>query len=409
MPSPGALVETIGAVAESRVAKEVIERAASLAHEAWSPRRVLKAADIGVAEQESGLKRSLHGIVDGYKPAIPETLASPDLLKAEKGQIASALNAERDRMLAIRLHQSSQSWGSSEYINFNPRVGGTNILPTIEFTTQRPAGTALGAWSNGRVKLGDESFLSPLTPTKAGTAVHEITHHEQGFLIMCRRADQLGFTSAATPKDALLRLTAEVKSASHLNFTESIAKRFMDFRAGRQLTVPAAERADQLTQSFKGLFERPSELYGNNIQARMNRIQGYQSVLEDPKKIEEVKSVLQKLQSSDDGEKIAREIFSGHVASAEREALLAKMPAGAASDWSEASMIKGRDVFGDALASAHTNESRLQRAWNRDYTGSLHEREARFNQYIAETSLRAHLKESLVANDKFWLPVNVNL
>ncbi|MBX9722810.1 MAG: hypothetical protein K2X81_15525, partial [Candidatus Obscuribacterales bacterium] len=273
MPSPGAIIETIGAVAESRVGKEVIDRVASLAHEAWSPRRVLKAADIGVAEQESGLKSSVQGIVEGYKPAVPETLMSPELLKAEKGQIASALNAERDRMLAIRLHQSSQSWGSSEFVSFNPRVGGSNILPTVEFTTQRPAGTALGAWSNGRVKLGDESFFSALTPTKAGTAVHEITHHEQGFLIMCRKADQLGFTSAATPKDGLAKLTAEVKSGSQLDFTELIAKRFMDFRAGRQLTVPAAERADQLSQSFKGLFERPSELYGSNIQARMNRIQ----------------------------------------------------------------------------------------------------------------------------------------
>lgn len=386
-----------------------------------NPRALVEAASAGLTDAvaRTGLKESnlltealgstpssMQKLIGSYHEAIPKTLTTPNFLKAETHQIASVIDPERSRSMALALQRSSSAWTSHEHVHLHPRLkDGTQILPTIRITPEPASEGALGTWIDGKIKIGP--YASAMTPQKAGIVVHETTHHEQAFLLSCRKADQMGLSCGKFDSQQLGKLR-EALLPSHLNLSELTVKSFMNFRAGRTLTAEAAERADQLVASRVELWGLPFR--GVTLRNQAIQINRYQEILENPASVEKAKAVLAQLQNKEkiEGFNIAKQLSGGGDLRAERELLLARFPSTPAASWTEAEFVKARDAFSDNLAVLQLSNAKLKRIWDRKYTSSLHEREARFNEFIASQSLKSHL-DFYAPNSKQWLPVYIQL
>ena len=210
MPNPRVLVEAAVAASETKLGHAIVEGAEALSQNIWGASS-RAAADSASASGGSGFS-SVQNIVASYKDVIPTTLSTAHLTQSGENQIASALNAERSAALGIRLRSASQGWESSKYVFVEPRIDGKNILPGIELSTESARGY-LGVYSGQRARLGWDAF--PMSVSKAGTTVHEITHHEQAFLGVCRKADQLGIGCEAS-KEQVAKIVADLEKG---NFT----------------------------------------------------------------------------------------------------------------------------------------------------------------------------------------------
>ena len=397
---PRLLIEAAAVVTESKVSRLAVEGAEALSAASAST------AESGLAKSlratENGLT-PLQKIISSFAEPIPPTQNTATFLQAEKNQIASIIDPERAQLLAIGIQRASASWTPGEFVMLHPRFQGKQILPAVEISAEKTP--YLASWGDGRVKMGVDSF--PLSNTKTGLAVHEITHHEQGFLIASRKADQLGIPAGKLSEDQLGKMKEVLKSVHQVQ-RESVTQRFMDFRAGRQLTDEASARADQLIESNQALFTLPAQ--GFKLTARLNSISHYQGLMENPAKIDKAKTVLAKLQNKDsaEGARIAEAIFGAEKAVLERQALVSKMNPEPAAFWGEGEFLHARTVFEKSLETAQLATGKQKRAWDFVYTNSLHEREARFNQFIAELTLTE--RSAVIApNSKHWLPVTLNL
>ncbi len=391
MPSPKAIFEAASVLTESKIGNAVTSEVESLASRLWRPT---------AGEAETHAASTFQKLIEGYKEPIPPTMASANFLHAPENQIASALNAERSGQMAIRLQEASKGWGTSSHVYLTPRIGGKPILPNIELTQETPSIGAVADWANQRARLGTESF--PLSISKTGSAVHEMTHHEQAFLAVCRKADEMGLGCKATPEE-IEKVVAALKDKKFAPVNTGTTSNFIAFRNGRQLTAAATERADLNIASFEQLFGRP--ITGQTISSRLNNIEYYQSVLENGRNPNRAKELLQSLASDEQRIKIASQILPSERATAEGSlSLIGSAPKGV-KDWSGEQIEKAKNAFSTVLTDEQIHNSRLKRAWDAAYNDSLHEQEARFNQYAATATLRNRAEP--ITN--FWLNTQINL
>ena len=395
--NPRVLIEAAALASESKLGHAIVDGAESLSQNLWGASS-RAAADSGSASVGGGF-HSLQNIVASYKDVIPSTLSTSHLTQAGENQIASVLNVERSAALGIRLRSASEGWESSKFVFVTPRFEGKSVLPGVELTTES-AGGNLGVYSVQRARLGCDAF--PMSVSKAGTAVHEITHHEQAFLGVCRKADQFGIGCEAS-KEQVAKIIGELEKTNFIGLNELSVNNFISFRSGRQLTQAAAERADANLSSFSSLFGRP--VVGTEIDRRLGNIEYYQRILEIPANESKAKEIIESLANPAERLKIGKDLYAAKTAEAESSDLIANIAQPSSNKWAPNQTLLVRENFSNLLEKLYAQNKRLSREWDIAYTNSLHEQEARFNGYVAQQAIRARMENVSTS----WNYQSVNL
>ncbi len=410
MPNLELAVDAVEAVAESSlgraIAGDLIAAAKSLVRARGATETATETASQG---SELSLGKSAHpfaidstnsqamqGLLATYKSDVPETMKPSEILSPNADRISSILFPERTRQLALSIYNSSKGWSTAETVRFHPRVDNQDIMPFVRLSNSQPYLGALGSYSDSEAKLGEGALSTVLSAKNTGIAVHEITHHEQGILKVCRQADQLGWGCNKLSPDEITTLTDRLGPG--VNLKASSIQRILDFRKGRQLTAEASDRAEQLQQSQNALFSRP--ILGPGIRIRLSRIDTLQSTLENPAKSEESRALIRSLYDPTEGSALVRKFVASDkdaktldtdLIDNERQNILARMPKVQLSKWSDIEYARAQENLSDTLDQSHLHALRLQRSWNHAYSGSLHEREARFNEFIAVETVKKFL------------------
>ena len=342
---------------------------------------------------DSTNSQAMQDLLATYKSDIPETMKPSEILSPNADRISSILFPERTRQLALSIYNSSKGWSSAETVRFHPRVDNQDIMPMVRLSNSQPVGGALGSYRDAEAKLGEDALSTVLSAKNTGVSVHEITHHEQGFLQVCRQADQLGLGCKKLTPDEINAITDRLGPG--VNYKTSSLQSFMNFRNGRQLTAEATDRAEQLKQSHNDLFSRP--ILGPTIKARINRINTLQSTLEDPAKSEESRALIRSLYDPTEGSKLVRNFIASDkdgktlddlFIDSERQRILSQMPKVQLSKWTDADYARAQENLSGTLDQSHLHTLRLQRSWSNAYHGSLHEKEAKFNEFIAVETVK---------------------
>ena len=425
MPNFELAVDAVKAVAESSlgraVAEDVVAAAQSLVRANGATERTVETlsegSELSLSETwgnaftvDSRNSKSMQDLLATYTSGIPETMKPSEILGPDADRISSILFPERTKQLALSLYNSSKGWSSAETVLFHPRVDNREIMPVVRLTNRNPSRGALGSYVDLEAKLGEGALSTVLSAKNTGVAVHEITHHEQGFLQVCRQADQLGWGCKKLTPDEINTITD--KLGPGVRFRGTSLQRFMDFRKGRQLTAEASDRAEQLQQSKSDLFSRP--ILGSSIRLRLHRIDTLQSDLENPAKSQESRALIRSLYDPTEGSKLVRQFIASDkdastldnlVIDNQRQRILAHMPKVQLSKWTDADYARAQENLSGTLDQSHLQTLRLQRSWSNAYNGSLHEREAKFNEFIGVETVKKYLGQT----SKHPLPVYGNL
>ncbi len=366
--------------------------ASRLAAEAMS---LLEAA--GAKEISASLNpRSLGKIVKSFPEEIPETLGKTLSLKGEsalstQGRITTVLTPHLDQKLGIGLRELSEHWSQMPRFS-GSRLGvkaanGELMLPELLINSELPGQGARASWVNGRVRMGESAFRAPFSAEISGIAVHEATHHEQAYLALCRKADKLGIGLLADSKsaaaDQVSSLLAQLEPF-HMGMNDKTVSAFLEFRAGNKLSKQAASRAEQLLASNQDLFGLPFN--HASLSSQLAEAAGFKAVLKKGTTNAETKALL-----TDFANAGKREIMVGKLYGSEAEKIASELaqgiPAATKGSFTGPQYERLSEIFSNTLNRAEKTAEQKKSIWQIVYQDALHEREARFNQYIAQESL----------------------
>jgi hypothetical protein len=346
-------------------------------------------------------------MVAGFDEDVPETLQGRILARAGSNKIGSVLTPERDRALALQLHEYSKGWGSNSYLYLYPRANGEMLLPPVELTAEEPIAGALGEYQNARINVGAETFASALSPKRAGLVVHEMTHHEQTFLIAARLADKSGLAAVDSIAPEHIEKLAADSTAVFNYLTPDIAQEFLHFRAGKQLTAAASERAEKLMASNTSLFDRAET--GSKINLRLQNIDFWQKMIENPLNRESNRLTLERLIADPTSSELFEDVIPAKSYAEAATNIVSLLPKEEAATWSDKQLTQSIDTLSQFLDNTYLKARRELRTWDADYWSSLHEREARFNEYIAGQSLQNKIQAFSPRRSGPLIPVALEL
>ncbi|HEY9778234.1 MAG TPA: hypothetical protein V6C81_31010 [Planktothrix sp.] len=210
----------------------------------WQSMKVLHALD------EAGAK------VDAIDELQPEQirnllahdragLADYDELLELRGQFDTA-KAEISAVFGTRMKSLD-----STFRQFTDEMG----LPAARLKlSQRQPSDAF--YARGNVAIRPELlYRSNVDPMIARIGSHELTHHEQNFLIFCKLADELGIGTTAD-NDQVAALQERMQESHALMNIDDLPP-FLQARAGRRLSAATTMRAAALIDSHTKLFSLP--------------------------------------------------------------------------------------------------------------------------------------------------------
>ncbi|MBX9724610.1 MAG: hypothetical protein K2X81_24610 [Candidatus Obscuribacterales bacterium] len=336
--------------------------------------------------------RSLKAIVSGFPEEIPETLAAASSLSHELGKLGTVLNPAMDKKVALGMRKLSENWATVEQFPGSSvsvrTASGEMSMPSVFLSPAQPRSAGIAEWLDGTVNMGRAAFRSPFSAETTGIAVHEMTHHEQAFLSVGLAADKLGIKTAAANPVQIQRIMSDVKRFN-IGLSETQVQNFLEFRAGRQLSSEGSLRAEKLLSSNQELFDLPFSHQGLNRQLR--EIDRFQTLLAKGLESEEAKGVLKQFANPTERALTLQRIF-GHEATDQAQMIAAQIPSNSLKGSLNAKQYQQLGtIFQRSLERAESSTLQNKMIWEAVYTDALHEREARFNQYIAQQVLTDHL------------------
>lgn len=341
------------------------------------------------AQMGSAQEKKFDRLISSFADRRPETFNFSAAGLENRNTIGSVLNPQRSLALAVRLQELPFQTSENGSIKTLITIRGTQVLPELQLVPSLMERGAAASYINGSVKLPYKYFGSTASSQRTAYVVHEITHHEQEFLMSARLADQLGIGGA----DKLTHATAESLSAARDALRGVVAPdtmlNFLKFRDGRHLSPAASERADRLTASVFDLFNRPE--YAAAIGKRMENILSFQLRVLDPASRPFVRQELQSLLRQGEESALARSLYSPASISSDVHGLRTQLPVGPVAKWNEEKFDRARDTVLSALDRTYLEARTDLWAWNHAYRSSLHEREASFNELIASRALAMRL------------------
>lgn len=229
-----------------------------------SVRRIERAQEkLGTATEQLNDTLRSRGIADDVSILTNAELQalgrSPALQAGDTASIRGVLTKRRTFLssqddLLTAIDGRANSWQNE--IN---QFAGRHNLPEAVFESRRVEVTAQGRYGNGVANV-DPAFMIRGNDVQFATkvAVHEVTHHEQGYLMISRQADKMGVGVQPTP-DQILGIS-RVLPSSHSSpdwITDALYA-----RAGRRLSRDAEARADRLLASEAALDDvmKPGEI-----------------------------------------------------------------------------------------------------------------------------------------------------
>ncbi len=336
--------------------------------------------------------RSLKAIVSGFPEEIPETLVASSSLSHELGKLGTVLNPATDKKVTLGMRKLSENWATVEQFPGSSvsvrSASGEMAMPSVFLSPAQPRSAGIAEWLDGTVNMGRAAFRKPFNAETAGIAVHEMTHHEQAFLSVGLAADKLGISTAAANPAQIQRIMSDVKRFN-IGLSETQVQNFLEFRAGRQLSSEGSLRAEKLLSSNQELFDLPFSHQGLTRQLR--EIDRFQTMLASGFESEEAKGVLKQFADPRERALTLQRIF-GHEAKEQAQMIAAQIPSSALKGTLGTKQYEQLgSIFQRSLARAEGNTLQNKMIWEAVYTDALHEREARFNQYIAQQVLSDHL------------------
>jgi hypothetical protein len=381
--------EAAASITESKFGMRLFQESASLARhllgEESSLARVFeRKTEPVLSGLASNGTRSLQAIIRAFPEPIPETLANLSEAPSNSAKISSILTPKVDRNLGIGFRRLSEGWSKL------PEFPGTKLgvqsasgelaMPEVLLSIEEPGQGAMASWVNGKIYMGREVFRKAFSAETAGIAVHETTHHEQGFLAVCRKSDQLGIGCLSGDSEQMQSLMSAVKPY-RMGLTDDTVRRFMELRAGRQLTSEASARAEKILSSNQELFDLPFS--PQTIKRQSNEINGYRTLLSKALNESQAPSVLEQFGNPEKQGAIFQNIF-GKEANVQQYKLAPEIQSG---------LRRGElaKVFENTLSRAEEMTELKKKTWMAVYQNALHEREARYNQFIAQQSVADYL------------------
>jgi len=333
--------------------------------------------------------RSLDAIISAFPEEIPASLDPTIAHLAEPGKIGSVLNPQVDQKLGIGVQKLSQQWSKlpdfhgSKLVLTSP--SGEATLPEVLLSTEGAGKTAAAGWFNGKVYMGETAFKKPFSSETAGIVVHETTHHEQALLAVCLAADRLGIRSAEDAAARLPQLMSDLAPYHVVN--EETLQKFLTFRAGRELTSDAAARAEQILQSNRELFSLP--FHPEKLARQIDEIGKVKSLISSGVNDNTAARALKALTDPSQRQSVLEKLI-GPAAGRPEQLIKVRLDADldeAAMHFDDSWQTQLTDDLQQAQSLAETNK----RTWLAVYKDALHEREARFNQFVAQESVTDHL------------------
>jgi hypothetical protein len=334
--------------------------------------------------------RSLDAIINAFPEEIPASLDPTIARLAEPGKIGSVLNPQVDQKLGIGVHKLSQQWSKLPDFHGSKLILGTPTgeatLPEMLLSTDGAGKTAMAGWFNGKVYMGESAFEKPFSSETAGIVVHETTHHEQALLALCLAADRLGIRTAEDAAAKFPQLVSDL-APYHVGLRSETMQKFLDFRAGRELTSEAAARAEQILQSNRELFSLP--FHPEKLTRQIDEIGKVKNLISSGVDDNVAAEALKELTDPAQRESVLERLI-GRAAGKPEQLLKLRLDADldeAALRFDDSWQTHLTDDLQEAQKLAETNKQ----TWLAVYKDALHEREARFNQFVAQESVADHL------------------
>ena len=260
-------------------------------------------------------------------------------------------------------------------------------LPMPKFFSSEVQLGARAAYTDGAVTMGRNFFLQPVDKKSGALLVHEVSHFEQFYLMACREADKLGIRLGRATVNQLDALSQNLSSTE--TFTQSTIEKFLAHRNGKQLSSAAANRADQLMNSVENFVKYPVGQV--EVESQAITIDKFQSLLAGSDNINISKSLISNFHDPLKGIQTARAIFGASEAESERALLTSTFPKRELATWTAKKDATATEFLRGAFDRAEIIVNRLHSEVFDNYFNSLHEREARFYEFVAKQVLNLHL------------------
>lgn len=300
-----------------------------------------------------------------------------------------------DRVWAARMRRHAVLRANQLGSAFNLDLAAID-MPQLRFSIAKLNGDGIDA---AAMQTGNNVYFLPNMLLSCGDyydelgniIVHEGTHYEQRYLVACRKFDQAGIGISATPTQMDKSLD-DIAKARWGGVSESVALRFLEQRAGRQLLPKTAARAEMLEQSALNFHSHP--LMQIPITQNRDYISRYQwHVHNNP---EAISSIVIKLHNPQEGPALAMRLFGAGHGENIRQTILQDLPMKGLR--TSSGNESARMLLSRKLTEAQDRLSDIASGKRSLYYNSLHEREARYNGAIAKMKASVRLGQK-TSND----------